>query len=124
MAEKQHALVLAFCASQQLLGDNSPADAKVTRNLSEFFSDLENRAARKDLSVDDAFMIATELESSEINAIYDRLVRPAQGTSHLTRKKIETLGVNHARILVKAARRFGVSAPVLEKLTQLEREGL
>jgi len=119
MAEKQHAIVLAFCECQQLLEDRSPAHPPETRDLSELFSNLETRVAQKELSVDDAFMIAAELEASEINAIYDRLVRPVEGTSYLTRKQIETLGANHSHVLVKAAQRFGVSAPVLEKLTQL-----
>jgi hypothetical protein len=123
MAEKQHAVVLAFCECQQLLCERPPADSPDTRGLSDLLRKLESRAAQRDLSVDDAFVIASELEASEINAIYERLVRPAQGTSYFERKKVETLGVNHPHILLKAAEKFGVSAPVLQKLTQFEQEG-
>ena len=123
MAERQHAIVLAFCECQHLLNDVPPADSPNVLHLLELFRNLEGRASQPELSVDDAFMIAAELEGSEINTIYEQLVRPVEGTTYLTRKKIETLGVNHLLVLVKAARRFGVSASVLEKLAQLEDEG-
>ena len=122
MAERQHALVLDFCECQRLLNDEPPVDSGVTRSLSELFCDLENRAARPDLSVEDAFKIAAELEGSEINAIYNRLVGPAQGTEYFTRKKIETLGVNHHQLLIETARKFGVRASAIEKMMQLEPE--
>ena len=122
MAEQQHALVLSFCECQHLLNDNPPTDSPGNPHLSQMFRTLESRAAQSELTVDDAFMIAAELEGSEVNAIYARLVGPAQGTSHLTRKKIETLGENHVQVIVKAARRFGVSASVLGKLAQLDCE--
>jgi hypothetical protein len=122
MAERQHALVLAFCECEHLLKDSSLAHLSDTDSLSELFRIFENRAAQPDLSVDDAFMIAAELEASEVNAIYERLVGPAEGTSYFTRKKIETLGVNHPQILVATARKFGVATPVLEKLTRLKHE--
>jgi hypothetical protein len=119
MAERQHALVLGFCECQHLINDREPADSSVTCSLSELFRTVENRLAQPGLTVDDAFLIAAELEGSEINAIYERLVRPAEGTSYFTRKKIETLGVNHPQILAQAAQKFGVSATVIEKLTRL-----
>ena len=122
MAERQHALVLEFCECQHLLNDEPPEDSAVTRSLSELFHDLENRAAKTDLPVEDAFTIAAELEGSEINAIYNRLVGPAQGTEYFTRKKIETLGVNHHQLLVENARKFGVRASVIERMMQLEPE--
>jgi hypothetical protein len=117
MAERQHAVVLGFCECQQLPGNNASADIASTRDLSELFRDLEKRVAQPDLSVDDAFTIAAELEKCEINAIYDRIVRSTPGTSYLIRKQIETLGANHPHILAKAARKFGASARVFEQLS-------
>jgi hypothetical protein len=119
MAEQQHALILAFCEGQNLLRNGPSEESQETRDLRERFNLLESLAAQKDLSIDGAFLIAAELETSEINAIYERFVRPVQGTSYFTRKKIETLGVNHPAILMNAAKKFGVSRQVFEKLTQL-----
>jgi hypothetical protein len=123
-AEEQHAVVLAFCECQHLLDDDATGDPPDPRELSGLFRNLEVRVARPELSIDDAFMIAAELEGSEINAIYEHFLRPTHGTPYFIRKKIETLGVNHPRILAQAAKRFGVSAPVLERLTQLDHEEL
>jgi len=120
MAEQQHAIVLSFCECQHLLSDNLPTDSPGDHDLSELFRNLETRAAHPNLTVDHAFMIAAELEGSEINAIYERLVAPVQGTSYLTRKKIETLGENHVHAIAQAARRFGASDSVLGQLAQLE----
>ena len=123
LAENQHALVLAFCECQQLLDTPSPDQAPEVSHLSETFTRLESQVAGKELTLDEAFLIAGELETSELNATYDRLVRPAQGTPYLIRKKIETLGENHGETLLKAAQKFGVSAPVIERLAELQKRG-
>jgi hypothetical protein len=120
MEERQHAVLLDFCGCHRLVGENLP-DQHAIEALSEFLSQLEARATQQDLSVDDAFLIAAELEASEINAIYDRTVRPIQGTWYLAKKKTETFGVNHAQVIATAARKFGVADATLARLAELER---
>ena len=69
-------------------------------------------------AIDGAFLIAAELESSEVNAIYARLVGPVKGTPYIMRKKIETLGSNQMHSLIRGARKFRVTAPTMARLIQ------
>ena len=47
------------------------------------------------MSVDEAFLIAAELEGSEVNDICSQVIGPIQGTWYVMRKKIETLVPDH-----------------------------
>lgn len=116
LAERQHAVILSFCERQHLLTEVPSVDSPSILQSVELLLSLEDRAAQLNLSLDDAFMIAADLERSEINTIYERLVGPVEGTSYLVRKKIETMGANHLQIIVQAARRFGVSRSVIESM--------
>src|SRR5687767_14518851 len=82
MEERQHALLLDFCQCEQMITSGLPNNEAV-RRLSDLFKDLEGRVGRKNLSVDDAFLIAAELEASEINDIYAGVVGPIQGTLYI-----------------------------------------
>ena len=121
MEEKQHALLLEFCGCEHMIAKGLPGRREVQK-LMALFSSLEQRVARKDLSVDDAFLIAVDLEASEINDAYEGAIKPIQGTWYITRKKIGTLTSDHMQTLVRAARKFGVSAPVLARLVQMKRQ--
>lgn len=120
MEEKQHAQLLEFCGCENLVAEGLPDQATV-QSLSKLLGSLEERAGRRDLSVDDAFLIAAELEGSEINDVYAGVVRPIQGTWYIMRKKIETLVSDHTRTLVQAARKFGASTPTLARLAEVSR---
>jgi hypothetical protein len=123
MEERQHALLLEFCGCEDLLGVNMP-DQNTIRRLSDLTERFRKRAAGKNLSVDDAFLIAAELEASEINAIYVRLVGPVRGTPYILRKKIETLGSDHMQTLIRGARRFRISPATINRLLELKRQKL
>ena len=123
MEERGHAVLLEFCGCEDLFAGNMP-DRRAIRELSDLFSGLEERASRRNLSIDEAFLIAAELEASEVNVIYTRLVGPVKGTPYIVRKKIETLGSNHMQSLIRGARRFRVTAPTMAKLIQLKNEKL
>jgi hypothetical protein len=118
MEEKQHATLLDFCGCQQLFGKDEP-DKNTLRKLSNLLSELEERVKQTDLSVNEAFLIAAELEASELNSIYARMVRPIEGTWYIVRKKIETLIPGHTERLLRNARKFGVSGPVMARLMEL-----
>jgi hypothetical protein len=122
MDEKQHAGFLQFCAAEDLIVENLPGP-NVIRRLDKLFQKLERRAVRRELSVDDAFLIAAELEKSEIDNIYRRLIGPVPGSWHLLRRKIETTTNGHMHKLLQGARKFGVSAPILAKMTELQDRG-
>jgi hypothetical protein len=122
MEERQHALLLAFCGSEEMVVRGLP-DKNRIRKLSDLLDSLEERATKKDLSVDDAFLIAAELESSEINDIYLGVIGPVQGTWYVMRKKVETLIPDHMQKLVRGARKFGVSPPTIARLVEIKRRG-
>ena len=120
MEEKQHALLLRFCDCQQLIA--GLPDRNRVQALAKLLDQIDKRSGCKDLSMDDAFLIAAELEGSEINDVFEGLIKPIQGTWHLMRKKIEALKPDHMQILLRAARRFGVSAPVLARMLEIHQE--
>jgi hypothetical protein len=117
--EKQHAQFMEFCGCEQLLAKGLP-DPSAVQALANLLSSLEKRASQENLSVDDAFLIAAELEGSEINDVYAGVIKPVEGTAHIMRKKVETLGSDHMQTLTKAARKFGASAPTLARLAEIE----
>jgi hypothetical protein len=123
MEERQHAVLLEFCGCEELLGKNMP-DRNTVRRLSSLLDRLQEKANAKDISVDDAFLIATELEASEINGIYARLIGPVRGTSYILRKKIEALGPDHLQSLIRGARRFGVTPATMNRLLEMKRQEL
>ena len=123
MEERQHAVLLEFCGCEDLLGKNMP-DRNTVRQLSNLMDRLQERANAKTISIDDAFLIATELEASEINSIYARLIRPVRGTPYILRKKIETLGPDHLQSLIRGARRFGVTPATVARLLEMKRQEL
>jgi hypothetical protein len=120
MEEKQHAVLLEFCGCQDLLGNNMP-DRSTIRQLSNLLEDLQKKAGSRNLSVDDAFLIAAQIEASEINGIYGRLIGPVRGTPYILRKKIEALGTDHLQELLRGARKFKVSPPTMATLLELKR---
>lgn len=120
MEEKQHAQLLEFCGCEHLVAEGLP-DNSTVQSLSRLLSSLEERVGQANLSVDEAFLIAAELEGSEINDVYAGVVRPIEGTWYIMRKKIETLVSDHVGTLVEAARKFGASTPTLARLAEIKR---
>jgi hypothetical protein len=121
MEERQHAVLLEFCGCEDLLGKNMP-DRKTVRRLSDLIDRLQERASAKTISIDDAFLLATEMESSEINGIYARLIGRVKGTPYILRKKIETLGPNHLQSIIRGARRFRVTPATMARLLEMKRQ--
>jgi hypothetical protein len=120
MAERQHALLLHFCACENMVREGLP-DKNAIEKLANLFKNLEKRAGQKDVSVDDAFLIAAELEGSEINDIYAGVIGPVHGTSHIMKKKIETLIPDHVQSLIHGARKFGVSPATVARMVEITR---
>ena len=118
MEEKQHAGLLQFCLREHIATRELP-DRGARRRLANHFAKLEKRAAVPDLTVDDAFLIAGDLEASEINTIYTRLISPIRGPWYIIRKKIESSVPDHMDGLIEGARRFGLSQSTMAKLADL-----
>lgn len=117
MEEKQQAGLLQFCVTEGLLTHDLPSDDEVEQ-MSKLLSDLEQRATESQLTVDEAFSLAIEMESSEINAIYGRLTTVLHNSTYLLKRKIATLLPNHVDGLIAEARKFGVRNTLLREVIQ------
>lgn len=115
MHEKQHAGLLAFCLRDNLFAPNLPNDTEIAK-LAGFFDKVEQRDADPTLTKEDAFTMAIELETSEINSIYCHLTLPLHSSTYLLRRKIQASLPNHVDELLAAARKFGVAEAILRKL--------
>jgi rubrerythrin len=115
--EKQHAGLLQFCLAEELFATELPSDKEIY-DIENLFSRLRKRAVDAELSIDGAFRIALDLETSEVNAIYDALTTPMHASMYLLRKKIATSMPDHLGHLLQEARRFKVPE---ESLQELER---
>ncbi|HET9217089.1 MAG TPA: hypothetical protein VFR18_08925 [Terriglobia bacterium] len=116
MQEKQHAGLLQFCIAEELYSPDLPPD-KVLHETGALFDNLLKRASDPELSAADAFQIATQLETSEANAIYNRLTTPVHSSMYLLRRKVATMLPDHVgRLLIEARKR---NAPQ-ETLRELE----
>src|SRR5688572_31707143 len=70
--EKQHAGLLQFCLAEELFADKLPSDKEIL-DAEQLFSRLAKQAAEPDLGVQQSFEIAIQMETSEVNAIYNGL---------------------------------------------------
>jgi hypothetical protein len=117
MQEKQHAGLLQFCLADRLFAADLP-DRTEIQKIGELFKRLEKQAAAPALSKEEAFTIAIELEASEIDGIYRHLTTPLHNSFYLLRRKI-ALCLNHADVVLKAAREFGVKNGAMKELAAL-----
>jgi rubrerythrin len=118
MEEKQHAGMLQHCREAGVFAVELPEKGQIQR-LNRIFRQLETRLARPELTVDDAFDMAIELESSEINDVYSKLTAPIQGPAHVMRKKMELSVAGHFEKLQEAASKFNASPSIQARLSGL-----
>jgi hypothetical protein len=118
MEEKQHAGMLQHCREAGVFASELPGKDQIQK-LSTLFQRLEARLAQPELKADDAFEMAIELESSEINDIYSQLTAPIEGPAHVMRKKMELSVAGHFERLQEAAARFDASPAVQRRLARL-----
>src|SRR5215510_9638673 len=119
MQEKQHAGLLQFCVYEKLFATQLPAHNEIQK-LGTFFESLEQQARDPNLPVGAAFLIAMQLETSEINAIYCHLTASLHRSLYLLRRKIATDLPHHVDELATAARKFGVNEDALEQLDRVK----
>ena len=118
MEEKQHAGMLQHCREAGMFALELPGKDQI-QSLNSLFRRLETKLKKPKLTLDDAFAMAIELESSEINDIYGRLTAPIEGPAHVMRKKMELSVANHFERLHEAANKFHVSPVVQAQLARL-----
>jgi ATP/maltotriose-dependent transcriptional regulator MalT len=118
MEEKQHAGMLQHCREAGVYAAELPNKDEIQR-LNALFRRLEARLAEPKLALDDAFEMALELETSEINDVYSRLTAPIQGPAHVMRKKMELSLAGHFDRLSEAASKFHASSAIQTRLANL-----
>jgi len=116
MEEKQHAGMLQHCRDAGVFASELPGQDQIHK-LDSLFKKLEERLGQPKFSRDEAFEVAIELETSEINDIYSQLTAPIQGPSYVMRKKMELLA-GHFDRLHEAASRFNVSQAIQTRLAE------
>lgn len=121
MEEKQHAGLLQFCLAEKLFAPSLPKEP-VIRKANELLRSLEKRSADPAIALAEAFAIALELESSEVNAIYCHMTTPLHGSQYLLRRKIASSPPDHLSRLATAARRFGAPRETVEACDRLVRQ--
>jgi hypothetical protein len=110
--------MLQHCRDAGVFAVELPGKDHIQR-LNAMFRRLESRLGQPELSLDDAFQMAIELESSEINDIYSRLTAPIEKPAYVMRKKIELSVVGHFQRLQEAACKFKASTLIQTRLTEL-----
>jgi hypothetical protein len=118
MEEKQHAGMLQYCKETGMFANSLPETEHIL-NLAALFKHLGNKVAEPNLTADEAFGVAIDLESSEINEIYKNLTANVDGPWYVIRKKMELSEENHFERLSNAAQRFGISEAVRDRLAKL-----
>jgi hypothetical protein len=117
--EKQHAGLLQFCLCDGSFASDLPDNAEIQK-LGALFKRIERRAADPNLTVEEAFLLAVELETSEINVIYCHLTTGLHRSMYLLRRKIVTSLPDHVDELLEAAPKFGVGPDTLNELNRLK----
>jgi hypothetical protein len=118
MQEKEHAGLLQFCLAERMFAPKLVNGGHI-RKISTLFHNLERRAANPALDIDEAFVIAVEMETSEVNDIWCHLTSPVHASLYLLRRKITSAVPDHIATLVAAGNKFGVSGKALRKLERL-----
>jgi len=115
LQEKQHAELLLFCLRERRFAPNLPTESEI-RKVRALFTDLRERAGNPKLTVREAFEIAVEMETCEVNATYSCLTAPLHDSMYLLKRKIATSMPDHRKRLLTEGRKFGVPAETLRKL--------
>ena len=116
--EKQHAGLLQFCLAEQLFADELPSDQQILR-AEQLFPPTGETSSGAGLGVQQAFEIAIQMETSEVNDIYNGLTSPLHASMYLLRRKIATSLPDHVGNLLREARRFKVPEETVGKLEGL-----
>ena len=119
MQEKQHAGLLQFCIAEGLFATPLP-EANEIQKMEDLFASLKKRAEDPALSVHNAFQIAADMETSEVNTIYGHLTSSLHNSMYLLRRKIATSMPDHVEQLLREGRKFGAGESTLKTLAHLK----
>jgi hypothetical protein len=112
MEEKQHAGLLCYCLDESLFAEELPPMATIIE-LKQLLEKLEKNAAKPALNIDDAFDIAIQIETCEMEEICERLTAPIVGPPQVVQKKVKLSESKHIDKLRSAGERFGVSRVIM-----------
>jgi hypothetical protein len=117
MEEKQRAGLLHFCLENKIFAEDLPGPRSIQK-MEEQLNVLTQRASDPSLSVSEAFHIAAQIETSELQKFLPRLTMQIHGPDRVIQKR-QDICSNQAMKLRNAAERFEVSSEVRSTLARL-----
>jgi hypothetical protein len=105
MDEMQHFSMLRFCREHGAMADDTP-DLKTTANIEDLLETVKSLVADSDISVEEAFYASLLMESSELEEIYERLVKGLERNHPLLHQAIHASLRSHLHGFKDAAERF------------------
>jgi rubrerythrin len=105
MDEMQHYSMLRFCREHNAMADDTP-DLKATANIEDLLETVKSLVVDPEISIEEAFYAALLMESSELDEIYERLVKGLERHHPLLLQGIHASLRSHLHGFKEAAERF------------------
>src|SRR6516225_1778322 len=105
MDELQHFSILRFCRERGLMADIEPG-ADSTHNIEDLLETVKSICADPEITVEEAFYASLLMESSELEEIYERLVRGLEKNHPLLHQAIHASLRSHLHGFKEAAEQF------------------
>ena len=117
MEEKQQAGLLQYCLEEKVFAEELPPMDTII-GLRRLLENLGTHAAHSALNIDDAFDIAIQIETCEMEDICERLTAPILSPPHVVQKKIDLFKKKPCEKLRSAAERFGACLAIQARLAE------
>ena len=105
MDELQHFSILRFCKERCLMADVEPG-ATTTSNIEDLLETVKAIVSDPEVTVDEAFYASLLMESSEMEEVYERLVKGLEKDHPLLYQAIHSSLQSHLREFREGAERF------------------
>lgn len=119
--ELQHGSTLRFCRESALFSVEEVSEESIAR-IRALLERAATVAADKELTVTEAFRLAFEIESSEIDDIYEKLTRPLYSPYPFLQEAFHLGYRDHLRRFAKAIVQFSGDASLNQNFESLARK--
>lgn len=120
MDELQHFSMLRFCRERGVMTGVEPG-AATTRDIEDLLETVKGIVADPGITVEEAFYASLLVESSELEDIYERLVKSLERDHPLLYQAIHANLASHSRSFQEAAERFCKDRGFLEAFRNMGR---
>ncbi len=105
MDELQHFSILRFCREHNLMSDVEAA-AEETAKVEDLLETVKGIVSDPEITVEEAFYASLLIESSELEAIYDKLIAGLQANRPLLYQAVHASLRSHHRAFTEGAEQF------------------